>query len=48
MYYDARDFTKAAEVFELGRKAEPFESEWLLELARSTPRLDDKDKQIAC
>ena len=34
LYYDGGDLKKAAEMFELGRKAEPYESEWLTQLAR--------------
>jgi tetratricopeptide (TPR) repeat protein len=47
MYYDAGEFPKAAEVFELGRKAEPYEGEWLQQLARVYAQTGDKDKQIA-
>jgi Flp pilus assembly protein TadD len=47
LYYDASQFDKAAEVFELGRKVEPYESEWLQQLARVYAQSGDKDKQIA-
>ncbi len=47
LYYDASQFDKAAEVFELGRKAEPHESEWLQQLARVYAQSGDKAKQIA-
>src|SRR5262249_34029048 len=46
LYYDAKDFGKAAEVFELGRKAEPYENSWLLELARVYAQTGDKEKQV--
>jgi tetratricopeptide (TPR) repeat protein len=47
LYYDASEFAKAAEMFELGRKSEPFESEWLQQLVRVYAQSGDKDKQIA-
>lgn len=46
LYYDAGDLKKAAEMFELGRKAEPYENEWLTELARVYARDEQRDKQI--
>jgi tetratricopeptide (TPR) repeat protein len=46
MYYDAMEFPKAAKVFELGRKAEPLEPEWLQQLVRVYSQTGDKDKQI--
>jgi tetratricopeptide (TPR) repeat protein len=47
LYYDASDFAKAAELFELGRKADPFDRDWLLELARVYAQTNDKRKQIS-
>jgi tetratricopeptide (TPR) repeat protein len=47
IYYDANDFDKAAELFELGRKAEPLETSWLMQLARVHAQKDDKAKLIA-
>jgi tetratricopeptide (TPR) repeat protein len=47
IYYDAGEFDRAAEMFELGRKAEPFENEWLQQLARVYAQTGDKAKQIA-
>ena len=35
------------EMYELGRKAEPYESKWLIELARVYGQTDDKAKLIA-
>src|SRR5213075_2029507 len=46
MYYDAGEMKKAAEMFELGRKAEPYDSEWLTLLARVYARLEDREKQV--
>src|SRR5207237_2149222 len=45
MYYDAGELKSAAEMFELGRKAEPYDSEWLTLLARVYARLEDREKQ---
>jgi tetratricopeptide (TPR) repeat protein len=47
IYYDSMEFSKAAEMFELGRKTEPSEREWLVELARAYAQTSDKPKQIA-
>jgi len=33
LYYETKDFNKAARMFELARKAEPLDSKWLVELA---------------
>ncbi len=46
LYYDAEEFAKAAEVFELGRKTEPLEAGWLQQLVRVYSQTGDKDKQI--
>jgi tetratricopeptide (TPR) repeat protein len=45
--YDAGDFARAAEIFELGHKAEPYDSQWLTQLARVHAQTGAKDKQIA-
>lgn len=47
LYYNASQFDKAGEVFELGRKAEPFERQWLVELARVYAQTGARDKQAA-
>jgi tetratricopeptide (TPR) repeat protein len=47
MYYNAGQFDKAGETAELGRKAEPYERHWLVELARVYSQTNDRDKQIA-
>jgi tetratricopeptide (TPR) repeat protein len=47
IYYDNMEYSKAAEMFELGRKNEPYEREWLMELARAYAQLSDKTKQIS-
>ncbi len=47
IYYDAREFDKAAEMFELGHKAEPLQPDWLKQLARVHAQKDDKAKLIA-
>jgi tetratricopeptide (TPR) repeat protein len=47
IYYDAGEFDKAIRMFELGRKTEPFETKWLMQLARVYAQKDDKAKLIA-
>lgn len=46
MYYDASEHSRAAELFELGRKLQPQERSWLVELARVYARLEQPAKQI--
>jgi tetratricopeptide (TPR) repeat protein len=46
-YYNSSQFDKAADAAELGRKVEPYERQWLLELARVYAQVNDRDKQIA-
>jgi tetratricopeptide (TPR) repeat protein len=46
IYYEAEELARAAEMFELGRKAQPYESEWLVELARVYAQMEDKKKLI--
>jgi tetratricopeptide (TPR) repeat protein len=40
-------FKEAAELYEQGHKAEPYDSEWLTRLARVHAQTGDKEKQIA-
>jgi tetratricopeptide (TPR) repeat protein len=47
IYYDDEEYTKAAQMCELGRKAEPFESRWLAQLVRIHGRGGDKARLIA-
>jgi tetratricopeptide (TPR) repeat protein len=47
MYYDAKELPRAAEMFELGRKAEPYDSRWLVELVRVHTQSGDRTKLIA-
>jgi tetratricopeptide (TPR) repeat protein len=46
IYYDDRELDKAAQLFELGRNVEPFEPDWLKELARVYAQMDNKAKLI--
>jgi tetratricopeptide (TPR) repeat protein len=46
IYYEEKEFDKAAEMYELGRKAEPFESEWLARLVQVYAQKEDKPKLI--
>jgi Flp pilus assembly protein TadD len=47
VYYDASQWDKAEAVYERGRKAEPFESSWLEDLARVAKQSGDTAKRIA-
>jgi cellulose synthase operon protein C len=47
IYYDARDFDQAAQMFQLGRQVEPFNPDWMKELARVYTQKEDKAKLIA-
>lgn len=47
IYYDAGELSKAADLFELGRKQDRFDREWLVELARTYAQLDSKAKLIS-
>ena len=47
MYYDASEYSRAAELFELGRKLQPQERSWLVELARVYAQLEQPAKQIS-
>src|SRR5262249_50069901 len=46
MYYDAMEYDKAAKAFEQGRKADPYDKDWLVELARVYAQKNDRNKQI--
>jgi tetratricopeptide (TPR) repeat protein len=46
LYFEARDFSKAADLFELAHRTEPNESKWLVELLRVYTQSGDKEKQI--
>jgi tetratricopeptide (TPR) repeat protein len=47
LYFEARDFAKAAAVFEQARRLEPYESKWLTELARVYAQSGDKTSHMA-
>ena len=47
IYYDASELDKAAQMFELGHKIEPFKPEWLKQLARVHAQKEDTAKLIA-
>jgi tetratricopeptide (TPR) repeat protein len=46
LYYEDNSFAKAAETFELGRKNDPHNSQWLEQLLRVYTQANDKDRQI--
>ncbi len=46
LYYEAKDYAKSAQTFEIARKAEPLDSKWLVELARVYNQSGDRDSQI--
>jgi tetratricopeptide (TPR) repeat protein len=47
LYFEASQFDKAADTFELGRKAEPLDSKWLSELVRVYTQAKNQEKLIA-
>jgi tetratricopeptide (TPR) repeat protein len=47
IYYDAGEHSKAADLFELGRKQDRSDPAWLQELARTYAQMDSKPKQIS-
>ncbi len=47
LYYDARDWTRATEVLELGKKQEPFDSSWNEQLARVYAQTNNRAGLIA-
>jgi tetratricopeptide (TPR) repeat protein len=46
LYAEAGKLDKAIELFERGRKADPYDAIWLEELAKATKKGDDKAKRI--
>lgn len=46
MAYESNDFNKAAEIYELAHKGQPYESKWLVELARVYAQMGDRTRQI--
>ncbi len=46
LYYEASEVGKAIDMFELGRKAEPAEASWLVDLQRAYAQQDNKTKLI--
>jgi Tfp pilus assembly protein PilF len=46
IYFEAKEFARAAQMFELARKVEPYESKWLVELVRVYAQSGEKDKSI--
>jgi tetratricopeptide (TPR) repeat protein len=46
LYYESRDYAKAAEIYELAHKARPCETSWLVELQRVYTEAGDISRQI--
>jgi tetratricopeptide (TPR) repeat protein len=46
LYFEAHDFEKAGQIYELGHRAEPYENRWLVELLRVYTQARDRAKQI--
>jgi len=46
LYFELRDYGKAAEIFELAHQVEPYESKWLIELRRIYGREGNQTKLI--
>ena len=46
LQFDAKNYDEAAKTYELGRKLEPYESSWLVQLARIYTQTKDDDKLI--
>src|SRR5262249_11698493 len=46
LYFEGKKFPEAARTYELGRKAQPYESVWLVELAKVYNQLKDEAKLI--
>jgi tetratricopeptide (TPR) repeat protein len=46
-YYNSSQFDKAADTAELGRNVEPYERQWLVELARIYGQTNDRERQMA-
>jgi tetratricopeptide (TPR) repeat protein len=47
LYYESQEFDKAAEIYELGHKAEPYDSKWLVNMTQVYAQIGNKEKQIA-
>src|SRR5262249_12240491 len=46
LYYELRDFGKAAEIYELAHRVEPYESKWLADLFRVYSQAGNQAKRI--
>ena len=46
LYYELRDYGKAADIYELARRVEPYESKWLVDLARVYTLSGNQAKRI--
>ncbi len=46
LYFEAKQFDKAADLFEKAQRAEPYDSKWLVELARVHAQNEDTNKLI--
>jgi tetratricopeptide (TPR) repeat protein len=46
IYYESREFKKAAEMFELGNKSQPYENHWLMELSRALGAAGEMKRQV--
>jgi tetratricopeptide (TPR) repeat protein len=44
--FEAKEYAAAAEIYELGYKAQPYDSQWLVQLVRCYRQTDDQDKLI--
>ncbi|HEV8061054.1 MAG TPA: tetratricopeptide repeat protein [Gemmataceae bacterium] len=47
LYYEAKAFDKAADLYELQHAADPAETRWLIELGRAYTQLNKRDRLIA-
>jgi tetratricopeptide (TPR) repeat protein len=45
LQYEEKNFSKAVEMFELGRKAEPYDNQWLTDLVKTYAQAGEKEKQ---
>src|SRR5262249_4806915 len=46
LYYESRDFAKAADLYERAHKLQPYEPKWLSQLLRVYTQAGDRGKQI--
>jgi tetratricopeptide (TPR) repeat protein len=46
LYFESGQFERAAELYELGHKVEPYENKWLIEMIRVYTRMGDTAKRI--